>query len=1110
MKKNDCHEITMSRKDPQKPNCSEVLKSLKDFQRDTVDYVFRRLYTDDDCTRRFLVADEVGLGKTLVARGVIAKAIDHLWETVPRIDIVYICSNSNIARQNIARLNVLGDEYEPRSCRISLLPTVIKDLKERKVNFISLTPGTSFDISSGTGIGNERALLYWMLKDEWDLDEGKPMNVFCGGMELMNFKRLVKEYPKRHSIDPHLKACFLSILQDSTNEVISNSGISLKDRVSELSRAFSDHALTVARKRETEKECNRCVSELRALLVRSCLKALEPDLIILDEFQRFKHLMYGEEGEDESAVSARELARELFSYVDENSEARVLLLSATPYKMYTTADEAGVEDHYRDFLKTFEFLVQDPDAAKKCEATIREYRQELFRIGSGDDARLMDLKKALEAQLRGVMVRTERLSASEDRNGMLEEFSDGSGKLKPGDLIAYCGLQNVASSLECRDSFEYWKSSPYPLNFMDKYELKNAFNKSCEGKNRKICGHLSEAEVLLLPWEDIETYDEIDPGNFRLRSLFSETIGVNAWKLLWLPPSLPYYDLGTPFADLALKKFTKRLVFSSWRMVPRMIASLTSYEAERNMINLFDPSIRNTLISRKKLGRLLDFTRRDRDGRLTGMPILGIIYPSITLAKTIDPLKMNSPSLPSIGEAIKAAQAKIERLLTPLTNSSPVQGPEDEDWYWSAPILLDMHYYGSSTCNLLSSKELNDIWVGDETREDDEGDKGPSLWGDAVREVVALAEGESTLKRPPKDLTLVLAKMAIAGPGTACLRALSRVTGGLDKPMDEIWISAARMSRPFIHLFNLPTSSALLRGLYKMDSQGSQAQAYWRQVLDYCIDGGLQAVMDEYVHFLKESEGLFGYERGKAACRISETVAEALSLRAASLDVDEISLDGRPGYISRSIKKMRTNFAVMLSDKRNDEGQSENRISQVRRAFNSPFWPFVLATTSIGQEGLDFHAYCHAIVHWNLPSNPVDLEQREGRIHRFKGHAIRKNLATRYGLSEIGPNDCDPWESLFVAGKRDRKEGSGDLVPFWIYTGGEARIERHVPALPLSRDRERMQELRKSLAIYRMVFGQSRQEDLAAFLMNRLGKEDMDKLRIDLSPPHGFGPTDKQ
>ncbi|MDM5326796.1 hypothetical protein [Neobacillus sp. CF12] len=38
----------------------------------------------------------------------------------------------------------------------------------------------------------------------------------------------------------------------------------------------------------------------------------------------------------------------------------------------------------------------------------------------------------------------------------------------------------------------------------------------------------------------------------------------------------------------------------------------------------------------------------------------------------------------------------------------------------------------------------------------------------------------------------------------------------------------------------------------------------------------------------------------------------------------------------------------------------------------------------MGQEGLDFHYYCRKIVHWNLPSNPIDLEQREGRITQYK------------------------------------------------------------------------------------------------------------------------------
>jgi hypothetical protein len=158
----------------------------------------------------------------------------------------------------------------------------------------------------------------------------------------------------------------------------------------------------------------------------------------------------------------------------------------------------------------------------------------------------------------------------------------------------------------------------------------------------------------------------------------------------------------------------------------------------------------------------------------------------------------------------------------------------------------------------------------------------------------------------------------------------------------------------------------------------------------------------------------------------------------------------------------------------------------------------------VGQEGLDFHLYCHAVVHWNLPANPVDLEQREGRVHRYKGHAIRKNVAAANRTAGFRKNVTDPWEAMFDAARRGRPRSSGDIMPYWIYpTEGGAKIERYVPALPLSREIEKIGQLKRSLAVYRLAFGQPRQEDLALYLdALPAGKRSAvaTELRIDLTP----------
>src|SRR5687768_14245490 len=102
-------------------DATAALATLKDFQLTTVEHVFARMYGPGGVDR-FLVADEVGLGKTLVAKGIVAKVVEQLSKDPDhRIDIVYLCANRDIASQNIDRLNLFGDDRVSEAGRLTLL-----------------------------------------------------------------------------------------------------------------------------------------------------------------------------------------------------------------------------------------------------------------------------------------------------------------------------------------------------------------------------------------------------------------------------------------------------------------------------------------------------------------------------------------------------------------------------------------------------------------------------------------------------------------------------------------------------------------------------------------------------------------------------------------------------------------------------------------------------------------------------------------------------------------------------------------------------------------------------------------------------------------------------
>jgi len=1078
----------------QRPDVQAVLAKLKDFQRDSCDYVFRRLCVDQNQTRRFLLADEVGLGKTLVTRGVIARIIDRLWDQVPRIDVIYICSNADIARQNINKLN-LSHSDGPNGAlasRITLLPITLSNLKNNKVNFVALTPGTSFDLKSSLGTRRERALLYWLLKEPWSLSGAGPLNVLQGNAGVDSFRELVRHFCSEETIDAALQEEFAKALDRRVVSEGIAGGPDIRSRFSDLVRRFA-YARQHIPPKDREDQRN-LIGELRHLLAVTCLRALEPDLVVLDEFQRFKHLL---DGRDPNS----ELARGLFEY----EGARVLLLSATPYKMYTLADESSDDNHYEDFIRTLRFLESDSARSGRLEELFKAYRREVLRLKDEDFERLRLLKAEIEAELRKVMSRTERLAVTEDRDGMLTQVAARDVQLDPNDLDVYLSLQEVARMLECGDIVELWKSAPYLLNFMEDYELKAAFKAAIDEPERrqKVADLIATRPLGLLPWNDIRQYERVDPANARLRALVTETLGAGAWQLLWLPPSLPYYQLGVPFASEAVARMTKRLVFSSWRVVPRVISTLLSYEAERQMLRSSETTPENTPEARARRTALLRFTRSD--GRLTGMPVLGLLYPSTTLARDVDPLALalglSQNGLPSIDVLLARAQERIGELLAKLRVAPTASSSqEDESWYWAAPVLLDLHADEPATRAWLDSPDLAGRWSGSESPDVDELG---SLWAEHVNELRALVlSGGKGLGTQPRDLTLVLAQMSVAGPATTALRALARTCGdpgAFNTP--ALRHAAGQVAWSMRNLFNLPEVMAMLRGL-------APTEPYWRRVLEYCVAGGLQSVLDEYAHVLRDTLGLVAQIPNHVAESIAEVMRHALSVRTVTLAADDIQVDPGTLAIRMAPQRLRARFAQRLEGDQSEEGKAEIRREQVREAFNSPFWPFVLATTSVGQEGLDFHPYCHAVVHWNLPSNPVDLEQREGRVHRYKGHAVRRNLARRYGSELNGLGTGDPWAKLFALAVQDRPPGTSDLVPFWVYAiEGGAKIERHVPAIPLSRDVAKLSALRRSLAAYRMIFGQPRQDDLITYLLAHFSPEEVrrltDELRIDLTPPDG-------
>lgn len=873
--------------------------------------------------------------------------------------------------------------------RITLLYR--KKFSQKGLTLFAFTPGTSFNLTNTVGNVEERLYLAWLCKRIFGLGARQRRRIFAQSVLLENF---VARY-RALSRDPELRLP-PSEVYCALKKTWRQSQLPTGERV----------ANAIHRAGLTKMECAQIVKRLRKQLAEAVMENLRPDLIVLDEFQRFRELIEADEGGNLKHPLASRLLL---------PQTPTLLLSATPYEAWETSETsfrfAGEYIGHQDSLKeTFAFLYGDRRKADRLVAELADYGNRLLSLRDGEVESLIALKADIEARVKEVMSRTER-NYFADRNEIEPHFLSDDGALLPS-VSELREFFSVAEHVHGRKVFlSYWKSGGYPLSYMRDYDVLRAGWRKLRG-SKELFTKLNGAP----------------PEHTKLKYVFNDVLREHeAWKYLWVPPVRPYYKGAGIFAPTALaaNPIKKGLVFSSWKFVPRFVAAELSAFGQRGQ-------------KRRKIVHPL---------KATTVTWARFYLPSRELAECVRHVDFAGTA--SYDHLLALARKNITQLIESRGGKVIGRGKPSPTW----DVLKTLEFGDRLT-------EWHEVV---RTYKRKHSRSGARAGAPFAKKEIAQLGADVTLLR---DLSISrrtvneLATIALSSPSVSICRALMELVE--NTPIRHDWMELARLCA--YELRNYLNRPLVFRAITKACQGSKRRGGYADRVARYFVEGNFQAVIDEYVFLINVGKGSRAFVE---ATRILQTVFAPRRGRV----VVPVFGKRRPRRISTDVVAAFGEGAV----------QGDSR-EAVRTAFNSPFWPFLLVTTSVGQEGLDFHLYCKDIYHWNLPSNPVAFEQREGRINRYNNCMIRSNLVSTLGKLAITPGEFI-WEKYFAVGEqcahRNDRYSLG-LSPHWIFTpaatGCAEPFRRHVLDLPCSGDRERYLALIRSLNLYRLALGQPDQK----------------------------------
>jgi hypothetical protein len=857
----------------------------------------------------YALADEVGLGKTLVCAEVLNQLIARKTSTASHL-IYYVAPSIELLHQNLRSIRRYleercGDEFHVWTS-ISRLSQIPRDLAEHRrrtggsfsnkavIHIIGLSPGTSFNIR-GAGQFSERiylaALFGFKRLHESKLDVARFFWCLNRDLDL----RAEQKYLRR--IEGYAS-------EDHLGELLPFRNAEHFQRL--VAAIDQENSLSASEKRIQVADVRRRVAEF-------LISSVPPKFVIFDEWHKYKKTCFTND------LLGRFLERSRVS-----SKTKVLLVSATPFSVEfqeTSQGEAHLEDAgdlkgllqmvwgKEEYIPHYQRLVEDQNAYVE---TLAAYLKDPSK---GDEA-LNGRRNAYEHHLRQYCTRTERPRVESLQAMELPREGNWTTIVEQKSLKRFLARFSVGESVR----------SPILPMWSDGHDFPSYGYRGLEKhSNHNIPG---------IHWKVARLVERL-----KLDFCFEDRVHSFRHPPLWLWPEEHLRN-------------RKHLIFAEFLFIPDEVS------------NQLDASNFGTVAKRKWTGGVLGYfpIRRRRwtgtQQSATEAIHFVIFYPFLVFEHDAEERRrLIARQRPQIEEiiatetfALKAVK-RLEELFCKEENDR-----RRLEYRWSAldlaePIPASLRFKEYLRFLFLSSK--SDWALGSvlarviselrrETSESSIANQFP---------VASKAFEQASMRLSGAVLRL------FASPEAQSLKG--RVRMKLPRPITRRWNSHVRFAIWYSNKFNL--------------------QGTLREFAELLLAAGIQ------------KEGVI------------DEIAAAIALRKGTVG-------------NRFVRSFHDR---KLSDIEY-EGDTDETVSikSLRAAFNSPFPPYVLVSTSVGQEGLDFHRYCASVIHWSPPASPSVLRQREGRLDRFRALQIRRALRETGGRNEFTYQGMSPDFVLMNGDKR--------------------------------------------------------------------------------------------